>query len=150
MGLGWIIILPLQPAEFGKRYADEVPGGGGQSPPSVRISGTEASSLKRKQTARAQRKCLRSWISTIVSSGGPPTSKGDYAFALHMLSSLDGENGRMAVVLPHGILFRGASEGKIQRQLVEMNLLDAVIGLPANLFYGTGIPACIVDGHGLV
>ena len=50
----------------------------------------------------------------------------------------------MAVVLPHGVLFRGASEGKIRRQLVEMNLLDAVIGLPANLFYGTGIPACIL------
>ena len=76
--------------------------------------------------------------------GVPPTSKGDYAFVLHMLSSLDAENGRMAVVLPHGVLFRGASEGKIRRQLVEMNLLDAVIGLPANLFYGTGIPACIL------
>ena len=63
---------------------------------------------------------------------------------LHMLSCLDAENGRMAVVLPHGVLFRGASEGKIRRQLVEMNLLDAVIGLPANLFYGTGIPACIL------
>lgn len=50
----------------------------------------------------------------------------------------------MAVVLPHGVLFRGASEGKIRRQLVELNLLDAVIGLPANLFYGTGIPACIL------
>lgn len=50
----------------------------------------------------------------------------------------------MAVVLPHGVLFRGASEGKIRKQLVEMNLLDAVIGLPANLFYGTGIPACIL------
>ena len=61
-----------------------------------------------------------------------------------MLSSLDAENGRMGVVLPHGVLFRGASEGKIRRQLVEMNLLDAVIGLPANLFYGTGIPACIL------
>ena len=67
--------------------------------------------------------------------GVPPTSKGDYAFVLHMLASLDAENGRMAVVLPHGVLFRGASEGKIRRQLVEMNLLDAVIGLPANLFY---------------
>lgn len=76
--------------------------------------------------------------------GVPPTSKGDYAFVLHMLSSLDAESGRMAVVLPHGVLFRGASEGKIRRQLVEMNLLDAVIGLPANLFYGTGIPACIL------
>ncbi len=76
--------------------------------------------------------------------GVPPASKGDYAFVLHMLSSLDAGNGRMAVVLPHGVLFRGASEGKIRRQLVEMNLLDAVIGLPANLFYGTGIPACIL------
>ena len=76
--------------------------------------------------------------------GVPPTSKGDYAFVLHMLASLDAENGRMAIVLPHGVLFRGASEGKIRRQLVEMNLLDAVIGLPANLFYGTGIPACIL------
>lgn len=76
--------------------------------------------------------------------GVPPTSKGDYAFVLHMLSSLDAENGRMAIVLPHGVLFRGASEGKIRRQLIEMNLLDAVIGLPANLFYGTGIPACIL------
>ena len=76
--------------------------------------------------------------------GVPPSSKGDYAFVLHMLHSLDAENGRMAVVLPHGVLFRGASEGKIRKQLVEMNLLDAVIGLPANLFYGTGIPACIL------
>ena len=76
--------------------------------------------------------------------GVPPSSKGDYAFVLHMLHSLDAENGRMAVVLPHGVLFRGASEGKIRRQLVELNLLDAVIGLPANLFYGTGIPACIL------
>ena len=76
--------------------------------------------------------------------GVPPSSKGDYAFVLHMLHSLDARNGRMAVVLPHGVLFRGASEGKIRKQLVEMNLLDAVIGLPANLFYGTGIPACIL------
>lgn len=76
--------------------------------------------------------------------GVPPASKGDYAFVLHMLSSLDAESGRMAIVLPHGVLFRGASEGKIRRQLVEFNLLDAVIGLPANLFYGTGIPACIL------
>lgn len=76
--------------------------------------------------------------------GVPPASKGDYAFVLHMLNSLDAENGRMAVVLPHGVLFRGASEGKIRKQIVEMNLLDAVIGLPANLFYGTGIPACIL------
>lgn len=76
--------------------------------------------------------------------GVPPSSKGDYAFVLHMLKSLDGNNGRMAVVLPHGVLFRGAGEGKIRRALVDSNLLDAVIGLPANLFYGTGIPACIL------
>ena len=76
--------------------------------------------------------------------GVPPSSKGDYAFVLHMLHSLDAQNGRMAVVLPHGVLFRGASEGKIRRQIVEFNLLDAVIGLPANLFYGTSIPACIL------
>ena len=77
--------------------------------------------------------------------GMPPSSKGDYAFVLHMLYSLDAASGRMAVVLPHGVLFRGASEGKIRREIVETyNLLDAVIGLPANLFYGTGIPACIL------
>ena len=61
-----------------------------------------------------------------------------------MLTGLGAENGRMAIVLPHGVLFRGASEGRIRKQLVELNLLDAVIGLPANLFYGTGIPACIL------
>ena len=77
--------------------------------------------------------------------GVPPASKGDYAFVLHMLSSLDEGHGRMAVVLPHGVLFRGASEGRIRQSLIEnLNVLDAVIGLPANLFYGTGIPACIL------
>lgn len=75
--------------------------------------------------------------------GVPPASKGDYAFVLHMLHSL-AEGGRMGVVLPHGVLFRGASEGKIRKQIIEMNLLDAVIGLPSNLFFGTGIPACIL------
>ena len=75
--------------------------------------------------------------------GVPPKSKGDYAFVLHMLHSLS-ENGRMAVVLPHGVLFRGASEGKIRKQIINMNLLDAVIGLPANLFFGTSIPATIL------
>lgn len=76
--------------------------------------------------------------------GVPPSSKGDYAFVLHMLHCLDENDGRMAVVLPHGVLFRGASEGKIRKEIIEFNLLDAVIGLPANLFYGTGIPACIL------
>lgn len=75
--------------------------------------------------------------------GLPPSSKGDYAFVLHMLYSL-AEDGRMGVVLPHGVLFRGASEGKIRQQIIDFNLLDAVIGLPENLFYGTGIPACIL------
>ncbi|MDD2445950.1 MAG: type I restriction-modification system subunit M [Clostridia bacterium] len=76
--------------------------------------------------------------------GVPPKSKGDYAFILHMLHSLDGNGGRMAVVMPHGVLFRGASEGKIRERLIKLNLLDAVIGLPSNLFYGTSIPACIL------
>ncbi len=75
--------------------------------------------------------------------GVPPASKGDYAFVQHMIHSL-AENGRMAVVLPHGVLFRGASEGKIRKQIIKNNLLDAVIGLPEKLFYGTGIPACIM------
>jgi len=76
--------------------------------------------------------------------GLPPKSKGDYAFVQHMLASLNA-NGRMGVVLPHGVLFRGASEGKIRKQIIEDdNLLDAVIGLPANLFFGTGIPATIL------
>ncbi|MBK0075564.1 type I restriction-modification system subunit M [Bacillus sp. S56] len=75
--------------------------------------------------------------------GVPPSSKGDYAFVQHMLYSL-AENGRMATILPHGVLFRGASEGKIRQQIIEMNLLDAVIGLPEGLFFGTGIPACIM------
>lgn len=77
--------------------------------------------------------------------GVPPASKGDYAFVLHMIATLDDYAGRMAVVLPHGVLFRGAAESRIRRQLIETyNLLDAVIGLPENLFYGTGIPACIL------
>jgi len=75
--------------------------------------------------------------------GLPPKSKGDYAFVQHMLASLN-ENGRMGVVLPHGVLFRGASEGRIRTQIIDNNLLDVVIGLPANLFFGTGIPATIL------
>ncbi|MGP4072885.1 type I restriction-modification system subunit M [Piscibacillus sp. B03] len=75
--------------------------------------------------------------------GVPPSSKGDYAFVQHMLYSL-AEGGKMATILPHGVLFRGASEGKIRKQILDMNLLDAVIGLPEGLFFGTGIPACIM------
>lgn len=73
-----------------------------------------------------------------------PKTKADFAFVQHMIHHLD-ENGQMAVVLPHGVLFRGAAEGHIRRYLVEdLNILDAVIGLPPNLFYGTGIPTCIL------
>lgn len=75
--------------------------------------------------------------------GVPPASRGDYAFVQHMLYSL-AEEGRMAVILPHGVLFRGAGEARIRKQIIEMNLLDAVIGLPEALFFGTGIPACIM------
>ena len=75
--------------------------------------------------------------------GVPPASKGDWAFLLHMIYSLR-SNGRMAAVVPHGVLFRGAAEGRIRQTVIEKNLLDTVIGLPANLFYGTSIPACIL------
>lgn len=76
--------------------------------------------------------------------GIPPKSKGDYAFILHMIETLKPKSGRMAVVVPHGVLFRGSSEGKIRQKLIEENLLDAVIGLPEKLFYGTGIPAAVL------
>jgi len=75
--------------------------------------------------------------------GVPPASKGDYAFICHMIETLN-EHGKAGVVLPHGVLFRGSSEGKIRKQLLQENLLKAVIGLPANLFFGTGIPATIL------
>jgi len=76
--------------------------------------------------------------------GLPPRTKGDYAFILHMIETLNPRTGRMGVVVPHGVLFRGAAEGKIRKQLIEENLLDAVIGLPEKLFFGTGIPAAIL------
>ena len=73
-----------------------------------------------------------------------PKSKADYAFVQHMIHQL-AENGTMAMVLPHGALFRGAAEGHIRKYLIEdRNYLDAVIGLPANIFYGTSIPTCIL------
>lgn len=73
-----------------------------------------------------------------------PSSKADYAFIQHMVYQLD-DNGTMATVMPHGVLFRGAAEGHIRQYLIkEKNYLDAVIGLPANLFYGTSIPACVL------
>lgn len=73
-----------------------------------------------------------------------PKSKADFAFVQHMIYQLD-DNGQMAVVLPHGVLFRGAAEGHIRQYLIaDRNYLDAVIGLPANIFYGTSIPTCIL------
>ena len=73
-----------------------------------------------------------------------PATKADFAFVQHMIHQLN-DGGTMAVVLPHGVLFRGAAEGKIRQYIIqEQNTLDAVIGLPANLFYGTSIPACIL------
>ncbi len=76
--------------------------------------------------------------------GVPPRTKADYAFVLHMIETMKPGSGRMGIVVPHGVLFRGAAEGKIRTKLIEENLLDTVIGLPEKLFYGTGIPAAIL------
>lgn len=76
--------------------------------------------------------------------GVPPRTKGDYAFILHMIETMKPGTGRMAVVVPHGVLFRGAAERRIRQKLLEENLLDVVIGLPEKLFYGTGIPAAVL------
>lgn len=76
--------------------------------------------------------------------GLPPRTRADYAYLLHMVETLKPGTGRMAVVVPHGVLFRGAAEGRIRQQLVAENLLDAVIGLPEKLFPGTGIPAAVL------
>lgn len=79
--------------------------------------------------------------------GIPPKSKGDYAFISHMVETALADDGRIGVIVPHGVLFRGGSEGLIRQKLIEENLLEAVIGLPANLFFGTGIPAAILIFH---
>jgi type I restriction enzyme M protein len=76
--------------------------------------------------------------------GVPPKSKGDYAFISHMIEAALEKEGRVAVVAPHGVLFRGGAEGRIRQKLIEDNLLDAVIGLPANLFPTTSIPVAIL------
>jgi type I restriction enzyme M protein len=75
--------------------------------------------------------------------GRPPEKNGDYAFLLHVLKSLK-STGKAAIIMPHGVLFRGHAEATIRRQLLDRGYIKGVIGLPANLFYGTGIPACIV------
>jgi len=76
--------------------------------------------------------------------GIPPKSKGDWAFISHMVEIALEKQGRVAVVVPHGVLFRGASEGRIRKKMIEENLLDAVIGLPGNLFPTTSIPVAIL------
>ena len=77
-------------------------------------------------------------------AGMPPGKSGDYAWVQHMIKSMAPATGRMAVVLPHGALFRMGKEGEIRKKILQMDLLDAVIGLGPNLFYGTGLAACIL------
>ena len=77
-------------------------------------------------------------------AGLPPSSSGDFAWVQHMVSSMAAKTGRMAVVLPQGALFRGGAEGAIRQKLLERDLLEAVIGLAPNLFYGTGLAACVL------
>ena len=95
---------------------------------------------------------LKAWTSGVESPdrygrfagfNTPPEKNGDYAFLLHMLGSLK-STGKAAVILPHGVLFRGNSEGSIREKLIKKGYIKGIIGLPANLFYGTGIPACII------
>lgn len=93
---------------------------------------------------------VKSWTNGLENDYGrfdgyarPPEKNGDYAFLLHMVKSLK-STGKGAVILPHGVLFRGNSEGTIRRELIQRGYIKAIIGLPANLFYGTGIPACII------
>ena len=83
--------------------------------------------------------------------GTPPEKNGDYAFLLHMLKSLK-STGKAGVILPHGVLFRGGAEAGIRTRLIKQGYIKGIIGLPANLFYGTGIPACIIvlDKEGAV
>jgi type I restriction enzyme M protein len=75
--------------------------------------------------------------------GIPPKKNGDYAFLLHMIKSLK-SNGKGAIILPHGVLFRGGAEGEIRKNIIRRGYIKGIIGLPTNLFYGTGIPACII------
>jgi type I restriction enzyme M protein len=76
--------------------------------------------------------------------GVPPKSKGDYAFISHMVETAVEGSGKVGVIAPHGVLFRGGAEGRIRKALIEENALEAVIGLPEKLFFGTGIPATIM------
>lgn len=75
--------------------------------------------------------------------GIPPAKNGDYAFLLHLIKSLK-STGKGAIILPHGVLFRGSAEAEIRKNIIKRGYIKGIIGLPANLFYGTGIPACII------
>ena len=83
------------------------------------------------------------WAYFIGINGIPPRGYGDLAFVQHMISVLKND-GKMGVVLPHGILFRGGAEGKIRKGLLENDIIEAIVGLPEKLFYNTGIPASII------
>ena len=74
----------------------------------------------------------------------PPEKNGDYAWLLHIIKSMKNQTGKAAVILPHGVLFRGNAEETIRKNIIDRHLIKGIIGLPANLFYGTGIPACII------
>ena len=76
--------------------------------------------------------------------GVPPAGTADFAWVQHMVASMDESRGRVGVVMPHGVLFRGGAEGRIRRCLVDEDLLEGIIGLPPNLFYSTSIPACLL------
>jgi type I restriction enzyme M protein len=92
---------------------------------------------------------VKSWSNGLANEygrfefGRPPAKNGDYAFLLHILKSLK-STGKAAIILPHGVLFRGGAEAVIRKELVKRGYIKGIIGLPPNLFYGTGIPACIV------
>ena len=77
-------------------------------------------------------------------SATPPEKNGDYAWLIHFIHSLKPEIGKGAIILPHGVLFRGNAEATIRREIIKKRIIKGIIGLPANLFYGTGIPACII------
>jgi type I restriction enzyme M protein len=79
-----------------------------------------------------------------VIGGVPPKNIGDYAWVQHMITSMKPETGRVGVVMPHGVLFRSGAEGAIRKHLIESDLLEAIIGLAPNLFYGTSIPASLM------
>lgn len=78
------------------------------------------------------------------SYGEPPEKNGDYAWLLHLIKSMKNRTGKGAIILPHGVLFRGNAEAAIRKNIIDRGYIKGIIGLPANLFYGTGIPACII------